>query len=303
MFKAAMKVAADGIQSQFGPQIAYIGRAVNWVGNAIVRVLSGFVNLAIKSQLMLAEVITDVWTMIETRSATHLQSLRFRLADIWNTDYAGDFLAQVGKVAGGLARTRRLADEAGTVAKDAWETLRDVVVNTGTAMDVAFQGVANWDAENAKALEKLQEMEQLGQRIGAMFSDALASMIEGTKSFNEALSDVMRSLGRMAMNAAFQGLFGGLFGGGFGGGFGAGLGTASAGAGIGSAMGGGSSQIAGTGQRAGTGGFAPTINVNGAGNPEAVAQAVERQLRDYVRFRMPADVNRINNDPLLRGAG
>ncbi len=85
------------------------------------------------------------------------------------------------------------------------------------------KGAIDQDTYNraiAQAQDAFQQAELSGNQVASSLSDGLAnvfgSIIEGSKSAVDAVGDLTKSLGQMALQAGFKALIGGMFGGGGG---------------------------------------------------------------------------------------
>jgi len=195
------------------------------------------------------------------------------------------------------------------------------------------QGAINQDTYNRavkQAQDAFQNAETSGNQLATTLSDGLSNVfgavVKGSNGAVDAVESLIQALAKMAITKGIEMLFGAAFGGGFGtigkggigipsGGFTPGL----TGPRLPSFDGGGTTGSGGrVGGLDGRGGFMAMLHPDetvldhtrgqGAGGGLTVqidargAQVgVAEQLDQWARFKLPALVNSINNDPLARG--
>lgn len=75
------------------------------------------------------------------------------------------------------------------------------------AFKSASEGIAQATAEHTKAAERLRQLNAVSSQIGSALANSFADAILEGKSLNEVLNQLLKSLARMAINAAFMSIF------------------------------------------------------------------------------------------------
>lgn len=116
------------------------------------------------------------------------------------------------------------------VWEDSVDSVTSVTVNKlrpnlnglGNAGAAAGKAIAGGVQAASAAMDRVADQaKQVGDVIGNSFSSAFDQAIDGTLNFQDAISGLLKDLGKLLLNQAFNSLIGGIFGGGggiFGGG-------------------------------------------------------------------------------------
>ncbi len=112
-----------------------------------------------------------------------------------------------------LLRQRREQEQLGAFQRGAPQPNLDAIGGTRPPLTQYGPGADDWEQEQerrAAALEEfqaqVQELQQVGEQVGATFASAFESVISGANSAREAIAGLARQLGSQVLQGVFQSL-------------------------------------------------------------------------------------------------